>query len=60
MHNTEIQDQQDNNLIDVANEAALTALTKAASNTTVLQSLDGIKKFCVGVTLPHKINMLFL
>jgi hypothetical protein len=38
MHNTEIQDQD-----NVADETAFAALAKAASNTTVLRSLDGIK-----------------
>ena len=37
----EIQDQQDN----VADEAAIIALTRAASNTAVLRSQDGITNF---------------
>lgn len=59
MHNIEIiQNQRDN--INIADKAAFAALAKAASDTAVLQSSDGIKNFALIVTLSHIINILFL
>lgn len=55
------QDQHDS--IDNSDKAAFTALSNAASDTSVIRSSDasdGIKIFVFIVTLPHEINILSL